>query len=177
MISPIVYCNERCFFVRIVIHTDKSLEECVELLNATMDTRRMGIGGIAAQRKATRPVLGTINGNELCLEKRRSYRNSMAPVLYATLSVNNSGGTTLEGKFGIDKSAKVAFTFIPIVIGLAVYRAYTNDHTFVGLLNDPISMAILIGVPLAFVVGNILAVGEKYYLAGYLKGLLQTGEK
>ena len=92
----------------IKLHTHLSITECQSRLAAAVDIQKLAFtrSGYAGSKE----ILAKLSGADFRLQKRRTYRNSFAPLFYGKL-VAAENGTRVEGEFRMHPAARVFMTF------------------------------------------------------------------
>jgi hypothetical protein len=157
---------------RLELSSPYSPNECAARLAAAIDAEPRWFSSWSAMF-GSKPVIGTVSGDSLCLRKRIGYRNSFQSSLTATMRPGQ-GGTVISGEMGMDPLV-LAFLFIwfglVILIGGSVFLATVGD-ILSGHRNSIAGAAIPVGMAgagFAMVqLGRFLARGEARFLTEFL---------
>src|SRR5580693_4969796 len=115
-------------------------EQCVERLQEATDEPHRTLFSLSGYR-GTKPILSQINGFTFQLQKRRNYRNDLAPNFYGTI-LPWGNGARVEGRFGPPRMAVIflriwlAFMIlvsVPVCVTL-LRDAHGRGNAYVGLL-------------------------------------------
>jgi hypothetical protein len=99
----------------IVLHSSLSAGQCRERLRSNTDEQRRTLFSLSGY-KGKNPVLSSIEGDKIQLQKRRYYRNDFAPNFFGTIQPWGSSAR-IEGYFGPPRWTVI---FLRIWVGAAV---------------------------------------------------------
>lgn len=99
------------------------------------------------------PFVGGIYNDSFWLYKRRTFRNSFAPVFYGRM-MEKDGVLKIEGFFAVHP------TIIIMMIGLTIYALLSGQTMFFLV----ISFFLILGVPLF-----LISVGDQDYIKSFLQ--------
>ncbi len=162
----------------IVLQSTLSPEQCRERLRSNTDERRRTLFSLS-RYKGKNPVISSIDGDTIQLQKRRYYRNDFAPNFYGT--IRPWGNTArIEGYFG---PPRWTVMFMRIWLGAAML--FTLPVAWVSLqrlLDGHFEGGIYIGVAFPFFFlafgllmprfGDWLGRNEKIFLLEFLETTL-----
>lgn len=126
-----------------VLRTNLSYAECLARLHASL------YGGEPSESSSRgtgpSPVIGSIQGREIQLRKRRSFRNDFAPTFHATLAAQDPGAR-VDGYFSTRVPINILmpiFLLVTIAVGIPVFlfslRQINAGQTagYIGLILPP----------------------------------------
>jgi hypothetical protein len=165
---------------QVALHSDVSISECLNRISNAIDAPRWTVFSLSGYQ-GSRPVLGTIEGARIRLEKRRYYRNSFAPYFYATLS-EQEHGTRIEGHFDSPLFVKVLMRIwlaLVLAIGIPIFTLSLKDiflktntgsgDPFFGVLAPPVFIVFGILLPK---IGRWFARSEEGFILNFLQRIL-----
>jgi hypothetical protein len=162
-----------------IFHTRLPIEECKARLAAGIDPERLGFtwSGYAGSK----PILGKLHGDSFRLQKRRYYKNDLAPHFFGRF-VAVGRDTRVEGEFKINRLGKFAMIGWFSLLGLLMLLTLVGLATGWPRVDGDPAITVLIYLGLAaFGLALIrfsrwLARGEERAIVAFLKATLEAND-
>lgn len=155
-----------------LLQSSRRPEECLERLREVSETRRWGNDPF----RRDRPPLGMREkGREILLWRRRSYNNSLQPILHLRLEPFE-GGTRLTGRFEI---SSLNFWFLAawyiVLFYILFFRSPGPDADPGVVFRFALNTGLGIGTPFfVWALGTFLARGDRAFLAEAVRECLKN---